>query len=105
MCGMYKGISISAGNVRVIRGLSLIVPPFKIHFLKMLSSRNKLITQALHLSFSIDIVLRQNTFNVKLIITNGMKKSWEMVEMFAPSSARRNFFKCAPPNLKSWIRP
>ena len=26
---MYKGISISAGNVRVIRGLGLIVPPFK----------------------------------------------------------------------------
>ena len=25
--------------------------------------------------------------------------------MFAPSSGRRNFFKCAPPNLKSWIRP
>ena len=24
---------------------------------------------------------------------------------FAPPSARRNFFKCAPPNLKSWIRP
>jgi hypothetical protein len=26
-------------------------------------------------------------------------------KMFAPPSARRNFFKCAPPNLKSWIRP
>jgi hypothetical protein len=25
--------------------------------------------------------------------------------MFAPSSARRNFFKRAPHNLKSWIRP
>ena len=25
--------------------------------------------------------------------------------MFASPSARRNFFKCAPPNLKSWIRP
>ena len=25
--------------------------------------------------------------------------------MFAPPSARRNFFKCATPNLKSWIRP
>ena len=24
---------------------------------------------------------------------------------FAPPSARRNLFKCAPPNLKSWIRP
>ena len=23
---------------------------------------------------------------------------------FAPPSARCNFFKCAPPNLKSWIR-
>ena len=35
------------------------------HFLKILLSRNELITQALHLSFS--------------IITNGMKKSWKMV--------------------------
>jgi hypothetical protein len=26
-------------------------------------------------------------------------------KMFAPPSAQRNFFKCAPPNLKSWIRP
>jgi hypothetical protein len=28
-------------------------------------------------------------------------------KFFAPPSARRNFFKCAPPspNLKSWIRP
>jgi len=25
--------------------------------------------------------------------------------MFAPPSARRDFFKCAPSNLKSWIRP
>jgi hypothetical protein len=25
--------------------------------------------------------------------------------IFAPPSARRNFFKCAPPNLKSCIRP
>ena len=25
--------------------------------------------------------------------------------MFAPPSARCNFFKCTPPNLKSWIRP
>jgi hypothetical protein len=25
--------------------------------------------------------------------------------IFAPPSARRNFFKRAPPNLKSWIRP
>jgi hypothetical protein len=24
---------------------------------------------------------------------------------FAPPSARHNFFKCNPPNLKSWIRP
>ena len=27
------------------------------------------------------------------------------LKMFVPPSARRNFFKCAPPNLKSWIRP
>jgi hypothetical protein len=26
-------------------------------------------------------------------------------KMFAPPSARHNFFKCTPPNLKSWIRP
>ena len=26
-------------------------------------------------------------------------------KIFAPPSARRNFFKCAPPNLKAWIRP
>jgi hypothetical protein len=26
-------------------------------------------------------------------------------KIFAPPSARRNFFKCSPPNLKSWIRP
>ena len=26
-------------------------------------------------------------------------------KMFAPPSARGNFFECAPPNLKSWIRP
>ena len=26
-------------------------------------------------------------------------------KFFAPPSARRNCFKCAPPNLKSWIRP
>ena len=26
-------------------------------------------------------------------------------KIFAPPSDRRNFFKCAPPNLKSWIRP
>jgi hypothetical protein len=26
-------------------------------------------------------------------------------KMFAPPSARRNFFISAPPNLKSWIRP
>ena len=26
-------------------------------------------------------------------------------KMFAAPSARRNFLKCAPPNLKSWIRP
>ena len=37
-------------------------------------------------------------------------KSWffftrNTLKMFAPPSARRNFFKCAPPNLKSWIRP
>ena len=36
-------------------------------------------------------------------------KSWfftrNIPKIFAPPSARRNFFKCAPPNLKSWIRP
>ena len=36
-------------------------------------------------------------------------KSWFFTrntpKIFAPPSARRNFFKCAPPNLKSWIRP
>jgi hypothetical protein len=36
-------------------------------------------------------------------------KSWffrrNTPTFFAPPSARRNFFKCAPPNLKSWIRP
>ena len=37
-------------------------------------------------------------------------KSWFFTRntptIFAPPSARRNFFKCAlPPNLKSWIRP
>ena len=36
-------------------------------------------------------------------------KSWFFIRNaqtnFAPPSARRNFFKCAPPNLKSWIRP
>ena len=36
-------------------------------------------------------------------------KSWFFTrntpKMFAPPSARRNFFKCAPPSLKSWIRP
>ena len=26
-------------------------------------------------------------------------------KFFAPPSARRNFFKCDPLNLKSWIRP
>ena len=26
-------------------------------------------------------------------------------KIFAPPFARRIFFKCAPPNLKSWIRP
>jgi hypothetical protein len=26
-------------------------------------------------------------------------------KLFAPPSARRNFFMCAPPNLKFWIRP
>ena len=26
-------------------------------------------------------------------------------KFFAPPSARRNFFKCAPPSLKSWMRP
>ena len=25
--------------------------------------------------------------------------------IFGPPSARRNFFKCDPPNLESWIRP
>jgi hypothetical protein len=36
-------------------------------------------------------------------------KSWFFTrntpKLFAPPSARRNFFKSAPPNLKSWIRP
>ena len=36
-------------------------------------------------------------------------KSWFFTRntptFFAPPSARRDFFKCAPPNLKSWIRP
>ena len=36
-------------------------------------------------------------------------KSWFFTRntpnIFAPPSVRRNFFKCATPNLKSWIRP
>ena len=36
-------------------------------------------------------------------------KSWFFTRntptIFAPPPARRIFFKCAPPNLKSWIRP
>ena len=36
-------------------------------------------------------------------------KSWffsrNTPKIFAPPFVRRNFFKCAPPNLKSWIRP
>ena len=36
-------------------------------------------------------------------------KSWFFTrntpKIFAPPSARCIFFKCAPPNLKSWIRP
>jgi hypothetical protein len=37
---------------------------------------------------------------------NPMGKSWNTLTIFAPPSARRNFFKCAPPpNFKSWIRP
>ena len=36
-------------------------------------------------------------------------KSWFFTrntpKIFAPPSARRNFLNCAPPNLKSWIRP
>jgi hypothetical protein len=36
-------------------------------------------------------------------------KSWFFTrntpKFFAPPSARRNFFKCAPPNMISWIRP
>ena len=36
-------------------------------------------------------------------------KSWFFTrntpKIFAPPFSRRNFFKCAPPNLKSWIRP
>jgi hypothetical protein len=36
-------------------------------------------------------------------------KSWFFTrntpKTFAPPSARHNLFKCAPPNLKSWIRP
>ena len=38
-----------------------------------------------------------------------LEKIWFLHEIpqknFAPPSARRNFFKCTPPNLKSWIRP
>jgi hypothetical protein len=30
---------------------------------------------------------------------------WKKYDFFAPPSARRKIFKCAPPNLKSWIRP
>jgi hypothetical protein len=44
----------------------------------------------------------------KKIVFFGVK-SWFFTrntsKIFAPPSARRNFFKCAPPNLKSWIRP
>ena len=36
-------------------------------------------------------------------------KSWfftrDTPTIFASPSARRNFFRCAPPNLKSWIHP
>jgi hypothetical protein len=36
-------------------------------------------------------------------------KSWFFTrntpKHFVPPSVRRNFFKCTPPNLKSWIRP
>ena len=46
---------------------------------------------------------------LKKILFFGIK-SWFFTrntpKMFAPPSARRNFFNCAPPpNLKSWIRP
>ena len=53
--------------------------------------------------------------NVRASLRNWKKydffgvKSWFFTRnsptIFAPPSARRNFFKCAPPNLKSWIRP
>jgi hypothetical protein len=36
-------------------------------------------------------------------------KSWFFTRntptFFSPPAARRNFFECAPPNFKSWIRP
>jgi hypothetical protein len=68
---------------------------------------------------------RPSNTNQKLIIRGGSKrertlklekiwffgvKSWFFTRntptIFAPPSARRNFFKCAlPPNLNSWIRP
>ena len=36
-------------------------------------------------------------------------KSWFFTrntpKIFSPPTVRRNLFKCAPPNLKSWIRP
>jgi hypothetical protein len=31
--------------------------------------------------------------------------TWNTPKVFAPPSTRHNFFTCAPPNLKSWIRP
>ena len=68
---------------------------------------------------------RPSNTNQKLIIRGGSKggrtlklekiwffgiKSWfftrNTTTIFAPPSARPNFFKCAlPPNLNSWIRP
>ena len=40
------------------------------------------------------------------------KKNWKKYDfspntpkIFAPRSTRRDYFKCSPPNLKSWIRP
>ena len=37
-------------------------------------------------------------YNILLLSRNTPKH-------FAPPSAGCNFFKCVPPNLKSWIRP
>jgi hypothetical protein len=60
------------------------------HFLTILLSRNELIAQALHLSFSrYSFASKHIQFNVKPIITNGMKKHgrwwcwWSLSHIFA----------------------